>query len=201
MQAAGCAVEVWSETLPPSFMSYAAGLFIFAGGGTCFPFLMWFVFPAAGMVFGELLQEYERVYEKAFAAGVGVLAATLSYVFLSGYDIRNFYALANEAFYKQDFLGFLFTISIVIVELSLAYFVFRGSSSLISFCGINLTRIYFIHWVVITVLTAALVVFEPGDITKGLVIPCAFVIFGLSVGICRITLTVKERMMKPQDRK
>ena len=42
--------------------------------------------------------------------------------------------------------------------------------------------------VVITVLTAALVVFEPGDITKGLVIPYAFVIFGLSVGICRIML-------------
>ena len=90
MQAAGCAVEVWSETLPPSFISYVAGLFIFAGGVTCFPFLTWFVFPAAGMVFGELLQKNERAYKQAFAAGVGVLAATLSYVFLSAYDIRNF---------------------------------------------------------------------------------------------------------------
>lgn len=176
---------------------YIFGLFFYTSDMSCFPFLQWFIYPVAGILFAKHLKHIENV--DSFYRGVLYVSAILTVgliVALSGYgfDIKTFYMLKDDAFYRQTFLSFLFTISCVCLEISLLHFIrekisYEKIDNYIKFMSSNLTNIYYVQWLIIG-WTEELFLLE---LKPSLVIPIGLLVTIVSVIVAKILVNRKTR--------
>ena len=132
--------------------------YIFNTGGdlSCFPLLLWYATLTIGMLAGTLLQKYkdnlDRIYKIGFYGGSALLIGYVAACHYYELDIRFLHALYENAFYKQTFFHFLYNTLIVMIELSLFYFIskrVKKDIAFVDFCGKNLTTIYVVQWLII----------------------------------------------------
>ena len=190
---------------PSNIFSMVAGFFVFTGKTSGFPLLLWYVYPAAGMAFAALLKKADdraALYRNTLAISVAVLSSLICCLIQNGYDLRKLYMLAHESYYMQDLFHSLFSLSLVLVFLSLAYFAFCGVSAqarpmrFFHWCGINLNKIYVIQWMVICYTVAALVLLEMDMVSLPMVIPVGIVISLVSMGLCAALNSLRRRIQK-----
>lgn len=195
-----------SATIEPTTMlSMVLGFFVFTGRTSGFPLLLWFIYPAAGMVFAGLLQGKEdrrSLYLKLFGISAAVLASLACCLIQNGYDLRNLYTLFHEHYYAQDLFHSLFAMSLVLMFLSLAYFAFRGLSAeaapmrFFHWCGKNLNKIYVIQWLLVSGSVAATVLLETGLLPLKMVIPVGVVYALVAIGLCALWNKLREQTKK-----
>lgn len=134
---------------------YFFGLFYYAKVAS-FPLLQWFIYPAAGMIFGQCLR---HISSKTAFYGLLLIVSAASLYWLkslaesNGFYFRYIYLLQYDIYYQQEIFHFLFTILIIFIELSLLYFLTMNIEgqidSLALFIGKNLTAIYVIQWLLV----------------------------------------------------
>ena len=195
------AVSIWAVNLDigPMALQCIVGLLLPTGKWVAFPLGLWLVYPVSGMLFAEVLRTVSArsdVYKKLMPVCLAFLIAYSSIIIYSGYDIRCFFALCNNSYYHQSLLSTLWIIPIVIVAICISYFLVSpfehtliGSS--ISYCSINLNRIYIIQWLLIAYSVAAITVTGAEKISSPLLVILAGVLFLLTaVGINAIYLMI-----------
>ena len=153
--------------------------------------MLWFVYPAAGMLFAEIMknvQDRDRFYKRILGLCVAVIISMISILPLIDYDIRNTYGAAGGIYYKQDMYSFLFTLSVVLIALALSYLVFHGREHttigrFIIYCSVNLTTIYVIQWLLIIYGFLFMMIIGSESISLEAVIPVGLIITAASIGL------------------
>ena len=167
MQAIGMwAVHLtFSSVIPGNLL----GLLLPTGEKVAFPFFLWCLYPFSGMIFGKILQrvwDKNRFYRIILMSGVVVALALTSCFCWIGYDIRYIYALAENSYYHQTFIGVLWIGSFVLIALGISWFLFNKieqtmAGTFICFCSRNLNVIYIIQWLIIAWMVAFVTVVNP----------------------------------------
>ena len=186
---------------PCTVPSMLLGFITFTGITCAFPLMLWFVYTAAGMVFAEILKKTEdrsSLYQKVLAASGAVLVVTVVVLMMTGYDIRNIYTLTHQAYYEQDFIHLLVTLSSVLVELSLAFFVFRGVEGttlgrFVGFCGVNLNTIYVFQWLLITATRTTIVTLELSEVGDVGIVPAGLILAVTAMGLTVLWNKVRKK--------
>lgn len=126
---------------------------------SAFPLLNWFIFPVAGIVFSDILvrcSDHRALYSKILAVSAATFVLVTVICVSAGIDVRDFYMV--DSYYNQDILKTIFSLSWVMTELSLLYFLMsriRGIPtgdrviSAVTRVSYSLTAIYFIQWLII----------------------------------------------------
>ncbi|MGN0098637.1 MAG: hypothetical protein ACI38Y_04865, partial [Candidatus Methanomethylophilaceae archaeon] len=121
--------------------------------------LNWFIFPVAGMIFSDILSrshDHRQLYVRMLLVGIVMIIISTAVYLLSGTDVRGFYMV--DSYYNQDILKTMFSLSWVMIELSLLFFLMSriqntsigdGVISVVTKVSYSLTTIYFIQWLVI----------------------------------------------------
>ena len=87
-------------------------------------------------------------------SSVMVAIALTSCLCWMGYDIRRIYALADNSYYHQTFIGVLWIGAFVLIALGISHFLLgkmeqTKAGTFICFCSRNLNVIYIIQWLII----------------------------------------------------
>lgn len=153
------AVGIWSSRfhMKPGVVQNLLGLFIPTGKWTSFPLTLWMVYPALGMVFGEILKkcaDKRKMYIKLVIFLIILLTALTSGLLYIGYDLRYIYALYQDSYYHNNILNTVWTLFVVIVVLGICYFLCEkikntGAEKFLRYCSVNLNKIYIIQWLII----------------------------------------------------
>ena len=96
MQASGTWLGMHMDQENP--MNVFFGLFVYVGNTSGFALMLWFVYPAAGMLFAEIMknvQDRDRFYKRILGLCVAVIISMISILPLIDYDIRNTYGGAG----------------------------------------------------------------------------------------------------------
>jgi len=133
------------------------GLLFYTGAESCFPLLLWFVYPAAGLILGRILQrvaDLDAFYCRLTLIAAGLLAAFCVAMQRTEHELYEFFTLANFSYYQQDELSFIFSLLVVLLELCLLHWLLKLNlpdmvMSLAGFMSRHLTKIYFLQWLLI----------------------------------------------------
>lgn len=137
------------------------GLFIYTNEYTWFPSTLWICFPIIGYVFGNFLictKNKSNFYKKIF------LSCTLIFISLTLIFIKyrisffNVFSVYSDEYYKLDLLKIIFITSIVFIWFSFLYLIslkisrFERLIYFIKSVSSNLLKIYFIQWILISII-------------------------------------------------
>lgn len=182
------------------------GLLIFSGKTTAFPLLLWFVFPASGMVFADILQRVEdraSFYRKTLGVSVVVCALVSILYIWTGHDFRQFYTTVSEQYYRSDLYHYIFILSVVLMALSLAFFLFRGleqtkPGKFISYCSMNLNTIYVCQWMTISFIMTAMVLLDIGKVGAAGVVSSGIIVAAVAIGLSYVWKKLRSRFKKKE---
>ena len=117
----------------------------------CFPLLNWFIFPAAGVFFGEILMhcnDKKKLYIRLLP--IGAIGVALSY-YQSITDYNAYYPLGY--YYYMGIKNVVYGLCYPMFLFALCYFISEkynlGENRFVTFCSRNLNTIYCISWVLI----------------------------------------------------
>ena len=171
-----------------SVAQYAVGLLFHTNSNVCFPLSLWFVYPAAGIVFAEYLQtvrDKERMYGRiavVSAAGLAALTAGMRYM---GWNPVNVFALSRDSYYIQHLPGTLWTLFVIGLQLFVCYHISRHLEGALlkgaGFISRHVNTIYLIQWVLIPYSVDAGVPRLPA----WAVVPCGLLIAGISIWLSK----------------
>ena len=201
------AVGIWFSRL--TFSSVISGnllgLLFPTGAKVAFPLSLWCLYPFSGILFGEYLQKVlnkEKFYRILIIAGSAVSVGMISCLLFMGYDIRLIYALCDNSYYHQNFIGVIFIMPFVVLSLGISYFLFKGtgqtkSGVFISFCSKNLNMIYIIQWLLIAWTVAVLTATgkEPGLDAAGIIL-VGFLAASVSILITALIRKITDKGRK-----
>ena len=153
------AVGIWSTRLymKAGVIQNLLGLLIPTGKWTSFPLTLWLVYPALGMIFGEVLincSDKNKMYRKLMICSAVFFAAFTAGLLYIGYDIRNIYALCGDSYYHHSIIATLWITPVIISALGACYFISVKADntkvgSFIRYCSVNLNTVYIIQWLII----------------------------------------------------
>ena len=199
MQAAGI------QYSPPSDHSdifhLLLGLLVYTGDDSSFPLMLWFVYPAAGMVYGGVLKktsDMDSFYKKILIVCPLILAAVVMFFVLTGYEIRNTFALADDIFYRQDIYHLIFTLPLILIAFAVSYFTFHGieqtkAGRFILYCSTNLNVIYVVQWLLVAYTFESFLFIGINQISMAYVVPVGLLIIAVAIGISVIWNRVRGR--------
>lgn len=184
MQAVG---TVLSYYLPVETegVNYLTAIFYSSTDASYFPLLLWYIYPALGILFGSYLKHVEnkdKLYLITFFVSLAVLVSLITTLSYFRFDIRKLYALADNVYYKQTVVHVLFTACCILIELSVVHFIgklikWNWLDKVIKFMSSNLNLIYIMQWLIIGWISAA-----DKYVPQWAVIPVGLVVVAASVG-------------------
>jgi len=169
------------------FEIYFFGLFVKTGYQSCFPLLLWFIYPSLGLLYSKYLRhikDLDKFYCGAFLISSTVLISFCTTLHFINYDIRNLFMLANEAVYNITFLHVILAICCIMIAASIIHFLVKyihlpPIDKLFTFMSRNLKNIYIAQWMI--VLWSYYYIFANGNgLTYPWIIPAAIIISALS---------------------
>ena len=184
-------------------LQYFLGLFIYTSEASCFPLLLWYIYPVLGMQIGRYLKQVndpDYFYKKLLSVCFTVYLGIRAYIIYAGYDLNIFFDLEDDIFYKQTFLSVLYTISLLGMVNSLLYFALKlpfmkKIESACIYIGNNLNEIYINQWLIIGWL-GFLFEFELIDwLDYPWIIPVAIVIYAVSIGLAKYTRRFTKKFL------
>jgi len=156
MQAAGLLIGSAFE-FNSAFSVYFFGIFVKTGDPSCFPLLLWFIYPALGLLYAKYLRhikDLDRFYLAVFVFSFAVLSVFCTTLYIIGYDIRNLFTLAGGAVYNTTFLHVVLSICCILLVASAVHFIVKHVhlprvEKAISFMSSNLNNIYIMQWMLV----------------------------------------------------
>jgi len=136
------------------FAVYFFGIFVKTGDPSCFPLLLWFIYPALGLLYAKYLRhikDLDRFYLGVFVTSLAVLTVFCSTLYVIGFDIRRLFMLSGGAVYTTTFLHVILSLCCILLVASAVHFIVKRVQlprveKVISFMSSNLNNIYIIQW-------------------------------------------------------
>ena len=181
-------------------LSYIVGHFYYAENCD-FPLLQWFIYPAMGVVFAKYLRhvsDKDKFYHSVLGISSVLLIGLCSAMYFIGYDIKNFYILTNDVYYQQEFLHSLFTIMVILIELSILYFVSKRIKSnsinnMIKYISNNLNNIYVIQWMLVGTSSFIMMMFNISKLNATTSILLGFIFVVLAILISKLYVKLNNK--------
>lgn len=126
---------------------------------SAFPLLNWFIFPVVGILFSDIIRhctDHRKLYSKILMIFTAIFVIYMVLCIMLGVDVMQFYLL--DSYYNQNILKTFFSLSCVMLELSVLYFLMswiQGTSfgdrisMIVTKVSYSLTTIYYIQWIII----------------------------------------------------
>jgi len=160
-----------------------------------FPILNWFIYPAAGVFFGEILMhcnDKTALYKRLLP--IGIIGVGLSYYLLFTDD--NYYP-CNSSYYIMGIKNVVYGLCFPILLFSVCYFVTKvsnlGDNSFVGFSSKNLNTLYCISWVLILWTWGVLLVLFEIEMTPVLFASLTIAIFVISYVLCYVWKKLKRK--------
>lgn len=157
MQLVGNHLDIVCDQFNGTVGGYLLGLIFYTGTCVYFPFLNWFIYPALGVLYAKNLKhvsDEDKWYKVIFIGSASLLAIFCLTLVLRGIDLRKFYDLWEEIYYRQDLLYVIFTALVILFVTSCTHFLhkwihIKPVDNLIKYMSNNLNLIYIIQWMTI----------------------------------------------------
>lgn len=174
----------------PGVARYAVGLVFYTSPNVYFPLSLWFVYPAVGVLFGEFLQtvsDKRKMYNRlALGSAAGLVAVSLVMV-LTGWNLLDNFALADDIYYVQRFPVSLWTLLVVGLQLFLCYRISLGLHGWLQkktgAVARRLNVIYIVQWLVIASVSIGMDLAGLPDVPVWAIVPVGLLIAALSIAI------------------
>jgi len=121
-------------------------------GNTFFPILNWIIFPISGVCFGHILmhcKDKSKLYKSVFLIGLAGVILSYYQFFVFGHDVY----YNNYSYYFMGIKNVVYALCYPIVMFSICQFIADKTIiedlPIVSFCSINLNKIYCVSWVII----------------------------------------------------
>jgi len=185
-----------------AFEIYLFGLFVKTGSPSCFPLLLWFIYPSLGLLYAKYLRhikDLDKFYGGVLLISTALLISFCTTLHFINYDIRNLFMLANDAVYTITFLHVILEICCIMITASIIHFFVKYINlplidKLLTFMSKNLNNIYITQWMF--VLWSYYFIFAKGDgITYPWIVPTGIIITALSC----LTIKLYHRIFKKQN--
>ena len=194
--------------VPSENMGFAlrtfANFFVAVDDSSFFPFLSYFVYIAAGMIFGTLVIEKsfsDRFYKNLIVISAVALAGILFSCHLDGIDLTRYYdqsyTFRLDETYNTSFLSLLIASMVFFIVYGLFHFIHQliGDNGKLhffsSFCGKKLTIIYMIHWVILGWVGIIFEMFEFEYLPLGTALTTGLVVAGISMVLAKVLPDLK----------
>lgn len=130
-----------------------------------------------------------------------LLIGFCSALYFAKYDIQNFYILKGDIFYQQEFFHSIFTVLVILIELSLLYFAtkkinIKAINNTVNYISAKLTTIYIIQWILVGTATFVVMMADIDDLNAGCSILLGLVFVVLSVLISKLYDRIKAKIKK-----
>lgn len=183
--------------------SYIIGHLYYAEN-CCFPLLQWFVYPAAGIIFAKYLRHItgkDDFYRSVMGISAVLLLGLCSALSFAGYNIQNFYILTGDIYYQQEFFHSIFTLLVILIELSLLYFItkninVKAINNTVNYISSRLNNIYIIQWMLVGTASFVVMMADLDDLKAGPAILVGIVFVVLSVLISRLYDRIRSAIRK-----
>jgi len=156
----------------PKIFQYILGLLFYTNEYISFPILLWFIYPAAGYCFGTYLKNVKD--KAAFYMHVSVTSLVLFLAVSCTAETVLPYFMGQD-YYVQNLFSTVWILSIVMMFLSLCYFITKRMNRTwidrIITISKNTNRIYIIQWLLITYLIAVRQLLGYEYISDAMVLP------------------------------
>jgi len=185
----------------PKTVQYLLGLLFYTNQYVSFPALLWFVYPAAGLVFGEVLQTVTNkdvFYIKVTLTGVITFVVVTIGTIVTNTNLLNYFM--GTDYYRQNIFNTMWILSIV--------FTFMGIYQLISkvlpekvmtqikIISTQINTIYIIQWLLITYVIAVKEIIGADYVYDLWIVPTGLLFAVISIALARVYTSVKVRCAK-----
>lgn len=158
-----------------------------------FPLLNWFIYPAAGVLFGEVLMhcsDKTKLYKRLLP--IGLLGVAMSYYLL--FTDPHYYS--HDNYYVMGIKNVIFGLCYPMLLFSVCHFITLknklGESRFVAYSSKNLNAIYCISWVVLLWIDYFVLVLNDIQLTYTGFALLMILVFALSYGLCQVWLNVKK---------
>jgi len=190
MQAAGSLANGMFDSMPKA-AQYLLGLLFFTNDAVSFPALLWFIYPAAGIVFGNMLQrvkDKDAFYAKVMLAGVIAFAAVTAATIAAKLDLLSYFTGAD--YYGQNLFSSMWILSIVLVFMGICYAVSNRipeqAAERIKIISAQVNTIYIIQWLLITYVIAVKELIGAGHVADAWVVPVGILMAVASILLAEV---------------
>jgi len=203
MQAAGCLANGLFGNLPKA-LQYLLGLLFYTNKYVSFPALLWFIYPAAGIAFGSLLQrvtDRDAFYRKTGAIAAVSLAAVTMGTMATNTNLLSYFM--DTSYYKQNFFSTLWILSIVLLFTGGCFFVSKRiggkAEALIRSTSAQVNTIYIIQWLLITYFISIRELAGMGHLTDPWIVPTGVILTAVSILLARGHDRAKGKMRRHSE--
>jgi len=161
-----------------------------------FPILNWFIYPAAGVFFGEILMhcnDKNALYKRLLP--IGLCGVILSYYNIFT-DPLGYYP-HNGSYYFMSIENVVYGLCYPIFLFSLCYFITRkgkaGCGRFVNYSSTNLNNLYCISWVLILWIRYFAINMGGLEITALSFTVLTVAVFAGSYGLCQLWLKIKKQ--------
>ena len=177
------------------WLDFICDLFWGANQASLFPVLNWLVYPAAGVVFGEVLMhcsDKTALYKRLLP--IGLFGVSLSYYLI--FTDPNYYS--HNIYYFMGIKNVIYGLCYPILLFSICYFVTYknklGDNRFIIYSSKNLNTLYCISWVVILWIWYFVIILNDLKVTYISFIILSIIVLAVSYGLCQIWLKIKKKI-------
>jgi len=178
-------------------LNYLTGIVYSSCEATYFPALIWYIYPALGILFGTYLKRTEnkdKLYLIVLLIASAVLFSLITTLSYLKFDIRRLFSIYDNTYYKQTVAHVLFTGCCILIELSLVHFASKvikipALDRFFKFMSSNLNLIYIMQWLIIGYISAADIL-----VSGRAMIVIGLYVVALSAGLAYIVNKIKRRL-------
>ena len=174
----------------PGVARYAVSLVFYTSPNVYFPLSLWFVYPAFGILFGEFLQtvpDKRKMYNRLALGSAALLAGVSLVMVLTGWNLLDNFALADDSYYMQRIPVSLWTLSVIGLQLFICYRIslcLHGwLQRMTGAVARRLNLIYIVQWLIIALSLIVMDIAGLPDVPLQAVVPVGLLIAALSIAI------------------
>lgn len=177
-------------------------------GMVCFPLLTWFIYIAAGIIFGSMVKgspDAGRFYQKVLNAGVFLIVVSTILILATNGDFVEIYTIHNDLYYHQSPLQLIWIFGLLFIEIPLLFFILEslGSKKIDSALRVfsrNIPQMYYIQWVAIGWIYAIYYLLElkPDNLAVALT---GLVVFAVTFALAPVFNRVKARLVPTVEKR
>lgn len=186
----------------PKLLQYLLGLLFHTNKNIAFPLFLWFIYPVLGIYFARILvrvNDKRKFYNRVLSVSLFVFICASIGMISQDFDLRKYFALANETYYKQNFHSTIWISSVVLIAVSIYYYISQSLEGkylqTVKFISSNLNTIYIIQWLIIAYTIAVCVVFDIGKVPEPWIVPIGGIIAIVSIVLANL-IGKRKRTLK-----
>ena len=185
----------------PKAMQYLLGLLFFTNNYVAFPTLLWFIYPAAGIVFASLLQrvtDKDEFYRKVTVTGLISFAAVTMGTVATNTNLLSYFM--NTGYYKQNLFSSMWILSVVFMFMGLYHAISKHitgkAAAWVKTTSVQVNTIYIIQWLLITYVIGMRELAGAGYVSDAWIVPTGIIMAVISILLARVYTNISDRVRR-----